>query len=98
MKNTFSFVSDAKNNTTRCPFCNLERVNLKGHLMRIHGLNEENALAAKSQYGLRKRKLLPEDTRKSKHREYPRLLCPVTGCSKTPVRIENHLRDTQNKR
>lgn len=59
-------------------------------------MSEENAKALRSNIGLSHvdRKVKNVNERKGKLRFYARRLCPVTGCSKTPVRMENHLKDT----
>uniref|UniRef100_A0A7M5V265 Uncharacterized protein n=2 Tax=Clytia hemisphaerica TaxID=252671 RepID=A0A7M5V265_9CNID len=81
--------------TTECPFCGKEQTNLKSHAMRKHGLTEENALAMKSQYNLYNERIIKsDDDRKSKRRIHQRRTCPVLGCSKTPKRLNNHLRQT----
>ena len=85
----------AKTKTVICPFCGAERANLKDHAMRVHKLTEENAKALRSQSGQmhQGRKILSGE-RKTKRRNYPLKLCPVTGCSKSIRRMENHLKDT----
>ncbi|XP_066925272.1 uncharacterized protein [Clytia hemisphaerica] len=81
--------------TVKCPFCGIEQTNLKGHAMRKHGLTEENALGLKSQYNLHKKRALKRDEdRVTKRRKIVRRVCPLTGCSKAPVRLDNHLRAT----
>ena len=64
--------------------------------MKVHKLSAENAKALRSQTGQThvNRKIKPEKQRKTKRRVYPRRTCNVTGCSKTPRRLENHLKDT----
>lgn len=85
-----------KSKTIKCPFCGIEKTNLKTHCMRVHEMSEENAKALRSNIGLSHvdRKVKNVNERKGKLRFYARRLCPVTGCSKTPVRMENHLKDT----
>jgi len=62
--------------------------------MLVHKVPEDNAAALKSQYNHRKRRAqLPDDVRKSKKRCYKKRFCPVIGCSKIVVRIENHLKN-----
>ena len=104
---TFSFSNDGlickqstatqpqkkKSNVTPCPACGKERTNMKVHLVLIHSMDPENAVALKSQLDLyKKRKRLPVDMRKTKIREYKRRICPL--CSKGVTRLENHLRAT----
>ena len=64
--------------------------------MRVHKLSAENAKALRCQTGQMhsNRKIKGEKERKTKRRVYPRRTCNVTGCSKTPRRLENHLKDT----
>jgi len=59
-------------------------------------MEEADSIALKSQFGLnhQKRPILPVEERKSKRRVYKKKSCPITGCSKVVVRIENHLRAT----
>lgn len=66
---------------TLCPICNIERVDLRIHMIRIHGFDNERAAALKSQLNLhKKKKCLPENMRKTKKRSYARRMCPL--CSK----------------
>lgn len=64
--------------------------------MIVHGLTEENARALRTQTAQMnyEGKIKPECKRKGKQRHYRKRVCPVTGCAKVVVRLENHLRQT----
>ena len=87
-----------------CPVCKEERYDLKLHLMAIHKLNEENALAFKSQQGMyKKRKLVGDSLIKTKRRVYQRRICPYMGCLKVKIcflvilySLHNNITDNYN--
>ena len=64
--------------------------------MLVHNLSLENAAALKSLTNQIhcSHSIKPEESRKTKRKVYPKKYCPVTGCSKIAVRMENHLRET----
>ena len=80
----------------KCPMpgCELERTNLKSHLMNIHRVPAEKALAFINIYGQRKvRERKSRDQRKAKARTYQRKYCPIGECPRpSQARLDNHLR------
>lgn len=71
-----------------CPFCELKRTNLKTHVRIVHNLDAENARAVKIQTGQLRQRQYKEVREKNVQEK--------TGCSKTVVRLDNHLRQTQD--
>ena len=64
--------------------------------MKIHKWSEPKASAARGNLGYsKKRKLLsPSKQQRTKPRIYKRQQCPMTGCFKEPLRLQNRLRQT----
>lgn len=62
-------------------------------MSRKHSVDKANAKAVKCELtsgNIRDR--LPNDKRKTKPRFYKKRICPLVGCSKVVVRLDNHLR------
>ncbi|XP_057304499.1 uncharacterized protein LOC130641636 [Hydractinia symbiolongicarpus] len=90
-----TFPQKRKRKVCTCPVGFQDKTDLVVHLVRVHQITEENAKSYKSGISSNnERKRLANEQRKTKPRFYRKKICPILGCSKVVVRIENHLGET----